>query len=489
MQISKAPYQPLSETELKNIHQAAMKVLEQTGMADPPESIIETAMSAGCKISDKGRLCFPPALVEDMIAHFKRVDVLHGRDPQKSIEWKNGSVNYGMGGEAPSVIDFESGQYRDPLLVDYYDIIRLGDTLENVNFSTGVVTPTDVNTDELELNQLYVSLAASTKPFPTGFESPSLIKPSLEMIELVLGGEGKFRETPCCVAGSCPTVSPLRYKQSEMEILFEAARHGFPIIYIVAAMSGSTAPVTLAGTLVQTIAESLGVAMAIELVVPGVPLIHGMWPFVSDLRSGAFSGGGGEEALLSAAAAQILNWYGLTGSVSGGISDSKIIDAQAGYEKAISATLTSEARGVLIGEPLGLMASLMAFSYEAMVIDDEMLSNIRRITRGIEVSDDTLSTNVIDEISTDSGMYLMHPQTLSRMRTEYVYPKLADRSNLEDWQVRGEQDIRARARDEVRRILSNHYPSYIEPVVDKKIRDKFSIHLSLEAMQPNCGRW
>jgi trimethylamine--corrinoid protein Co-methyltransferase len=226
-----------------------------------------------------------------------------------------------------------------------------------------------------------------------------------------------------------------------------------------------------------------------NLISPGTPFLMGAWPFISDLRTGSFTGGSGEQALVSSAIAQLCNFYGLPSSVSACMSDSKLPDAQAGYEKGITATLTAMAGCNYIGETAGMLGSLMACSFEAMVIDDDMIGNVMRAVRGIEVTDETLSFEVIRDTVEGSGHFLDHPQTLKLMQTEYLYPQLADRGTYNDWKETGKRDAYQIAHEKVERILSEHYPVYIDPAADARIRKHFPIMLKPEDMKAGNGRW
>ncbi|HCV21558.1 MAG TPA: methyltransferase, partial [Gammaproteobacteria bacterium] len=200
--------------------------------------------------------------------------------------------------------------------------------------------------------------------------------------------------------------------------------------------------------------------------------------------------GGGEEGILNAAAAQIANFYDLPSSVSGGMTDAKLPDNQAGYEKGINVTLAALAGANSVSEAAGMMGSLMGCSFESIVIDNDMIGCIQRALRGIEVTDETLSFEVIrDVVLGGPGHFLSHQQTLGLMQSEYLYPEVADRSSIEDWEAAGSPDIREHARARVQQILSSHYPQYIAADTDRQIRELFPIHLPQSAMQPGSGRW
>jgi trimethylamine--corrinoid protein Co-methyltransferase len=236
-------------------------------------------------------------------------------------------------------------------------------------------------------------------------------------------------------------------------------------------------------------AEALACLLMINIVYPKYPVIVGPWPFVSDLRTGSFTGGGGEEALVSAAAAQMTNYYGLVSSVSAGMTDSKLPDNQAGYEKAIAIALAAQTGCNNVSESAGMLGSLMGFSLESLIIDNDMLGTVLRTIRGIEVNEETLSYHVIESAVRGEGHFLRADQTVALMRTEYEYPALADRLPPNQWQENGSPDIRAQAAERVRQILSSYYPTYIDPEVDKRIRDRFPIQLAPEYMRPGNARW
>ncbi len=202
----------------------------------------------------------------------------------------------------------------------------------------------------------------------------------------------------------------------------ESIRFGAPVWVVMAPQAGATAPAALAGAIVQCVAEGLAGLLLVDMVEPGFPVIVGSWPFVSDLRTGAFTGGSGEEAVVSAGAAQMVNFYGLPSSVGAGMTDAKSPDNQAGYEKALAVALAAHAGCNNISESAGMLGSLMALSLEAMVIDNDMLGAVLRTVRGIEVNDETLSLDVIEQVVHGEGHFLRTAQTIGLMRTEYEYP-------------------------------------------------------------------
>lgn len=190
-----------------------------------------------------------------------------------------------------------------------------------------------------------------------------------------------------------------------------------------------------------------------------------------------------------AASAQIANHYGLVSSVASGMTDAKTMDAQAGYEKGITITAAALAGGNLVSAYPGIVGSLMGQSFEGLVIDNDLLGNTQRLLRGIEVNDETLSYEVIAASVRGAGHYLGAEQTLQLMRSEFHYPDIADRTSPGEWQEEGSRTIYERAHDRVGEILSTHYPTYLDPAVDARIRERFPIRLDPADMRPGNGRW
>lgn len=483
-------FRPLTEADQAKINDAVLHVLEHIGMGDPIPILEQRALQRGCRINEHGRLCFPRALVEDVIAGTPKSIRFLGRDPRHDLELGGNRVHTYGGGEAVNMLDVGATKYRPSTLADVYDAARLADRLDHIHAFSRLVVATEI-ADQLtcDINTAYASVAGTAKHVALTFNDARHVQPTLEMLQLIAGGEKKWRERPFAHGGGCCVISPLRYGCDNAEVCVESIKFGAPVWMVMAPQAGATAPAALAGAVVQCVAEALAGLLLVDLVEPGFPVIVGPWPFVSDLRTGAFSGGSGEEALVSAAAAQMVNFYGLPSSVGAGMTDAKSPDCQAGYEKALAVALAAQAGCNNISESAGMLGSLMALSLEAMVIDNDMLGAVLRTVRGIEVNDETLSLEVIEQVVHGEGHYLRAGQTLELMRTEYEYPALADRRTPGEWEAAGSPDIRTLAGERVRQILSTHYPEYIEPAVDRRIRETFPILLPEEYMKPGNERW
>jgi trimethylamine--corrinoid protein Co-methyltransferase len=478
-------YKPLSESDVLRIHHAALDVLENIGLADATPGGIEYMTGAGARLNSQGRLIFPRALVEDTVARAARHFVLHGQDPKHDMEPWGSRVYFGTAGAAVHIVDAKTGVYRDSTTKDLYDIARVVDTLEHLHFYQRSVVCREVATPlEMDINTAYASVAGTTKHVGTSWVQPQHVEASLEMFHLMAGGEDKWRARPFVSQSNCFVVPPLKFAYDACLCLETAVRGGMPVLLLSAGQAGATAPAALASALVQEVAECLAGLVYVNAVKPGAPAIFGTWCFVSDLRTGAMSGGSPEQALLSAASAQLSQFYDLTGGTASGMSDAKLPDMQAGYEKAYNHALVGNAGANLIYESAGMLASLLGFSMEGLIIDNDVIGAVQRTIKGIEVTDESLSLETIRKVCLEGpGHYLGSDQTLHLMQREYIYPTVGDRTSPNQWVDQGRPTVVERAARKLESILASHYPTHIPDAVDAAIREKLPIRLPREAMR------
>jgi trimethylamine--corrinoid protein Co-methyltransferase len=489
--LSGGQYRPLSDDDIRRIYESALDVLENIGIGEPIPEILQYALPGGCTLDDDGRLRFPRSLVEDLIDKSARGYTLFAPDPKHDLEVGGERVLFCTSGEAVTILDYHTQKFRPTELTDLYDAARLADQLEHIHNYGQPFIAAQYSQDIFvhDINIAYAALAGTSKSFALGIAEVEHIEPIIAMFDTCLGNEGAFLERPFCTFGGCPIVSPLRFGKDNAEVLVKVAELGLVADIAVAPQAGATSPAALAGTLVQCFAETLACLAVVNLVRPGAAINFGMWPFISDLRTGAFSGGSGEEALVSAATVQLCNHFGFITSIGAGMTDAKTMDVQAGYEKALTTAAAALSGANLVAAYPGIVGSLIGQSFEGMLIDNDMLGNIQRMLRGIEVTDETLSLDVIRDVVYGSGHYLGHEQTLQLMQSEYLYPRIADRLTAGAWVDAGSQTLYEQAHVRVRDMLADYYPAYIDPNTDDVIRERFPIRLSKEDMRPGNGRW
>ncbi len=471
-------YSPLTEPAMQAVFDAALELLERIGMGSAPPEFVQLVTTAGGSVDEQGRLLFPADLVRRTIDGAAKEFTLYNFAGDGGLAIGGSRVHYSTAGAGVMMLDHETKRFRHSTLQDVYDTGRLVDTLDNIDMYIRTVVARDMETARmLDLNWAYAVMASTSKPVGTSMFEAAHVHEIIAMYDMALGGEGEFRKRPFALANNTFVVPPLRFAEESALGLAEQARVGIPITLLSAGQAGATSPAALAGSLAQALAECLAALVCVNLISPGHPCVMGMWPFVSDLRTGAMSGGSGEEAVLNAASAQLINWLGLPSGVAAGMADSKLPDNQAGHEKALTVGLAAHAGSNIVFESAGMLASIMAGSHEALVIDNDMIGSVARTVRGIEVDADTLSVDVIDSVINGEGHFLGHPQTLSMMQTEYTYPLVGDRLSPDDWVDAGARSIEETAHDYVVRTLATHLPRHLPADRDAKIRDAFPIEL------------
>ena len=468
---------PLSDASVARIHEAALTALEVIGLANAPKSGIEVMTRAGAVLGADGRLRYPRALVEDMLAKAARGITLYGRDPKHDLLLEGTRVHYGTAGAAVHVVDLETETYRESTAQDLHDAARLVHHLDNIHFFQRICVCRDViDNFDMDMNTLYGALAGTTKHVGTSFSDPAHVAGGMELIHLVAGGEAAWRARPFVSNSNCFVVPPMKFAEESCITMEALIRAGMPILLLSAGQAGATSPAPIATSIVQAVAECLAGVVYVNAIAPGHPAIFGTWPFVSDLRTGAMSGGSAEQALLTAGCAQMHRFYGLPGGAASGISDSKLPDMQAGWEQGITNTLAGLAGLNLCYEAVGMHASLLGFCFESITLGDDLLGQAMRCVRGIDVTEDSVSIEVMKEVCLGgTGHYLGSDQTLRLMQTEYIYPNVGNRMSPKEWNEAGRPMLLDTAKRRTAEILAKA-PSQIDPATDALIRSRFNIH-------------
>ena len=470
-------YRPLTDEGVQRIHEAALDALETIGLSQAPPSGVAAMVAAGAVQGVDGRLRYPRALVEDMLARAARNITLCGRDPKYDLELMPDRVHYGTAGAAVHVVDPFTKDYRDPTARDLHDAARLVENLDNIHFFQRPMVCRDITDNlEMDLNTIYASVAGTKKHIGTSFSDPTHVAPGMDLIHMLSGGEDAWRARPFISNTNCFVVPPMKFAEESCMAMEHCIRAGMPVLLLSAGQAGATAPAPIAAAIVQAVAECLAGVVYVNSVKPGHPAIFGTWPFVSDLRTGAMSAGSAEQGLLTAGCAQMHRFYGLPGGAAGGMADAKIPDMQTGWEQGITNVLAGLAGLNMVYEAAGMQASLLGFCHESLVLGDDLIGQALRCVRGIEVTEDSVSIEVMRQVCLEGpGHYLGSDQTLALMQTEYTYPKVGNRMSPKEWIEAEKPDLLAGARARKTEILARA-PLQVSPLLDRRVRESFVIH-------------
>ena len=472
-------YKPLTEAGIVKIHQSALEALEVIGLSQAPPSGVELLTKAGAIQGDDGRIRFPRALVEDMLNIAARDITLYGRDPKYDMHLSGTNVHYGTAGAAVHIVDPITLDYRESTAQDLYDAARLVENLDNIHFYQRTMVCRDVvDNFDMDINTLYGCLSGTKKHVGTSFSDPSHVKGCFDLLHMVAGGEDKWRERPFVSNSNCFVVPPMKFAEESCITMEACIRAGMPMLLLSAGQAGATAPAPIALTIVQAMAECLAGVVYANAIKPGATCIFGTWPFVSDLRTGAMSGGSAEQALLTAGCAQMHRFYDLPGGAASGISDSKLPDMQAGWEQGITNTLAGLSGLNMCYEAVGMHASLLGFCMESLILGDDLLGQAMRCVRGIEVTEDSTSIEAMKEVCLGGpGHYLGSDQTLKLMQTEYIYPAVGNRMSPKEWNEAGKPLLLDKAIQRKNTILSKA-GCQIDPQIDAAIRATYNIYFN-----------
>jgi trimethylamine--corrinoid protein Co-methyltransferase len=473
-------YRPLSEAQVETIHSASLAILEETGFSFEAglEETVEMLERAGARIDrNRSRIFFPRDLVMEQAGKAPEKFVLYSRDGKNDLDLGEDRVYLGTGGAALKVLDLETGQPRPSTLRDLYHLGQLVDQLENVHFFLRPCVPTDIPEPLRDLNIVYACLKSTSKHIMVGVNDESGLLQVLDLASQVAGSLEKLQERPFLSIVSCFAVSPLRFCTTPLRIAQEACRRRIPVALSTAPLAGSTSPITLAGTLALVHAEELAGITVCQLTNPGAPVLYGALPETANLYTMGFQGGSVESAMMNAAAHQMAGHIRVPNYANSGHSDSKVPDAQAAWETAMSTVLASMGGCNYIHHAAGMLESSMTVSFEHFVMNDEIIGRALRILKGIEVDPEHLALEVIREVG-PGGNFMTSPHTLTHLRTEFFPGNgVTDANPRAKWEADGSLDVRERGRLIAKRLIARAKISHLPEEADRAIREKYQIFL------------
>ena len=376
-----------------------------------------------------------------MLAIAAKEVTLYGRDPKHDLHLSGKKVYYGTAGAAVYLVDQEKRDYRESTVQDLHDAARITEELDNVHFFQRPMVCRDiVDNFEMDLNTIYASCAGTRKHVGTSIFDPDYVDGCFDLLHMHCRRGRQVARASVCFQFQlfCCSTDEV----CDRELQGHGKMHSgmaCPYLLLSAGQAGATAPAPIALAIVQAVAECLAGMVYVNAMQPGLSGIFGTWPFVSDLRSGAMSGGSGEQALLTAGCAQMHHFYGLPGGAAAGIADAKLPDMQAGWEQMCSNVMAGLSGLNMVYEAVGMHASLLGFSLESLILGDDLLGQAQRCVRGIEVTDESVSIEAMKQVCLGGpGHYLGSEQTLHLMQRDYVYPRLADRLSPKEWAGSGQ---------------------------------------------------
>jgi trimethylamine--corrinoid protein Co-methyltransferase len=461
-------FEPLSEEELRRVHAASLRILEQGGIQFTLPEAQAVFRQAGLEVDREGVVRFPAGVVEEAVRKTPRRftrEALHPSYPP--VLYGAGELSFTSSSTPLYVLDRGSTRLRPATIQDTADFARLADGLPGFGCANGGVWSQEIPPPVFHALYFELMVKNTAKPIPAGdVLNPTVARDLIRLAEIVAGGREELARKKSFSLTSCPAGKG-RWGANALAFI-EGAKAGLVLKITPMPFAGSTHPVTLAGLLAQTNAEILSCVVLIQLSAPGAPVLYTPYPGIMDMGAATHCCGTPETALAGAAFAQLARWYGIPSNITVGTPDAKLPDAQAAYEKMMTALPPALAGADEIGLFGGMLGMADSVSFEQLAIDDELAGNIRRIARGFEVSEETLAVEAILQVPA-GGNFLEHEHTLRHFREEHYRPTLADRGSRQAWERSGATTILERAAERVRRILAEHRPPALSPETEREL--------------------
>ena len=473
----------LTREQAERVHEASLEILEEVGLMVRYAPARDLFRRHGCEVDpETNRVKFPRAIVEEYRKAYPPRFTFHARDAKYDKTIPDDSPVIVTGSSAPDILDPVTGLERRAVIGDIVRIAHLIQELPAYDMFSVSVLADDAPDNQFTLARLYPAMKYCAKPIRITSKDLPDAKDILQMAYLVAGSEEAYREHPFITHHYCPVVSPLTMDNLSTEAVMFFAEQGLPVYPTIVPNAGLTSPMSLAGTLAQGNAEFLAAATLMQMVREGTKLIYATLPTVADMRTGAYASGGIECGMLHMAHAQMAHFYNVPCGGYIGLTNSKVNDAQSGYETGLS-TMAGLLSGMDMMNMGGLVEALKTFDFAKAVIDDEIAQMLKRMKRGLEFSEENLAVDIIKKIG-PGGSFIVEPHTMKRMKTAGLLTKLSDRDTRSQWTKKGALHIQARAMVRVREILAKPSSTLFSADVEDRIRAHFTDLISAEMEVP-----
>jgi len=461
-------YRLLTEPQIQELHQATLELLETTGVKVLHNDARQLLHDAGSQIADRQIVKIPRQLVEASIQNAPSSVTIYNRNGEPAMSLAGRNVYFGMGTDLLQTWDLRRGELRDSCLQDVIDAAIVGDYCAEIDFIASNAFPHDVPGNLAFALEFKALVEHSIKPIYFTAGGPEDLAVILDMAATVAGGDEQLRARPFIMHYAEP-ISPLVHSAGALQKLLLCADRGIPLNYVPALISGASGPVTLAGAIVVANAEALSGLVIHQLRAKGAPMVTGFSVTPLDMRFGTTVYGSPDERLTHSACCDLFHYYGLPVWGEAGCSDAKCLDEQAALE-AMASILLAALDGCNLVHNIGYLGQGLIGSPAAVVMGNEIISYVKRILRGFEISPERIGLDVIQAVG-PGGNFLSDAQTLRFFREEHWRPQFINRQNPENWRKDGGKSYRERVTAQALHILATHQPERLPAPVVQRLDD------------------
>lgn len=460
----------LSTEMVRQIVDEAYGLLMDPGIQVHNEEAIKLLLEAGVEVDQETKIAhIPESIARRALETAPSEFYLYDLDGDQVVHYGGDSVQFDPGSAAITVLDRKTLEQRAPVTIDFVNFVKLVETLPQLDAQSTAIICTDVPEEIGDLYRLFIALNYMRKPIITGAFGKETWWTMKELLVAMVGGEKELAAKPIAVFDVCPS-PPLLWSDLTCQNMIDCARSGIPSELVSMPLAGATAPVTLAGAVVQHTAENMSGVTICQLAQEGAPIVWGGSPATFDMREGTTPMGAVGTWMIDSAYAQVGKSLDMPTHAYLGMSDAKIVDAQCGLESA-GGTLLAALAGINMVSGAGMMDFESCQSYEKLVVDAEIIGMAKRLIAGIEARDDPIALTLMRKVG-HRPEYLAERHTLKWFKQEQYLPsEVIDRGSLDSWKKKGAKSTFERASERVDRLLASYEPSPISP----KLRDELRV--------------
>ena len=466
----------LSKNLIEEIISQAIDILCRLGTTIHNDEVLSLLGDAGARVDkNKKHVLYTRDIIEKSIKDAPSSFALYDVPGNQTHDFSGDNIYFTPGSAAIHILDYKTRQIRRPDTLDYVNFTKVVSGLDHIASQSTAFIPADINEKVSDSYRLYLSLLFCEKPVVTGAFTVESFKVMKEMQLLIRGSRENLRNKPLTVFSICPT-SPLKWSDVTSQNLLDCAEYNIPVEFISMPLSGFISPVTLVGTLVAHTAETLSGITISQLKNPHTPILYGGSPAVFDIRYETTPMGAVETQMIDCAYSEIGKFLGLPTQAYISLSDSKMLDAQAGLESAMGATLAALSGINNISGP-GMLDFENCQSPEKLVLDNEICKMTYRLIEGIKPKEDFPALPHFEELLKEKHL-LIADHTRKYLKEEISFPgPVINRANLARWQEEGKSTLRERAHQEVEKLIEQYQPSRLAP----EIKEELTSIMGLEA--------
>ena len=457
-------YDILSDENLLKIEAAADRILSETGIEfrDDPVAL-DHWRRAGADV--QGLLVrFPPGLLREVLKTAPATFTQHARNPANSVEIGGKSVVFSPAYGSPFVMDMDRGR-RFGTLDDFQNFIRLAQSSPNFHHSGGTICePTDIAVNKRHLDMVMAHITLSDRPYMGSVTSESRAEDSIEMSRILFGAD--FVDKNCVILGNVNVNSPLVWDGTMTNSLRAYARANQAAVIVPFILGGAMGPVTNAGGIAQSLAETMAGCALTQLERPGAPVIFGNFLSSMSLRSGSPTFGTPEPAIGSMVIGQLARRLNLPLRCSGNFTTSKLPDAQAMMEGTMSMLAAIHCGANFILHSAGFLDGLLSMSYEKFMLDADLCGSLHKYLAGVVIDDDQLAVDAFAEVGPGNHFFGC-AHTMRHYESAFWDSDLSDNEPFEKWEAAGSTDAATRANAQWKKRLAE----FEAPPLDEGLRE------------------